>query len=62
MQVHQGMENYRIWVWVNMASYNCAVLVWASYLLAQRVEVAAPVPVATEVKSWNQALLQLLRG
>jgi hypothetical protein len=48
-------------VWVNMASYNCAVLVWMTYLLApQRAEVSKPTPVVAEVKSWNQALLQLL--
>ena len=46
---------------VKMAAYNCAVLVWMTYLLApQRAAVAEVAPVATEVKSWNQALLQLL--
>ena len=60
MQVHTGVVSLQTWSWINMASYNCAVLVWVSYLVAQRVEVAAPLPVATEVKSWNQTLLQLL--
>jgi len=46
---------------VKMASYNCAVLVWMTYLLApQPAEVAAPAPRLENVKSWNQALLQLL--
>jgi len=62
MQAHQGVADYKTWMWVNMASYNCAVLVWAMYLLAKRVEVAAATPVTTEVQSWNRALLRLLRG
>lgn len=46
---------------VKMASYNCAVLVWMTYLLApQPAEVPAPAPRLEHVKSWNQALLQLL--
>jgi len=46
---------------VKMASYNCAVLVWMTYLLApQRAEVPAAAPELESVKSWNQALLQLL--
>lgn len=46
---------------VKMASYNCAVLVWMTYLLApQGVEVPAAAPRVENVKSWNQALLQLL--
>lgn len=61
MQAHLGMVNYQTWRWVNMISYNCAVLVWLTYLLApQGAEDAARVPVTSEVKSWNQALLQLL--
>ncbi len=62
MQAHQGLASFQTWRWVNMASYNCAVLVWAVYLLAQRVEVAVAAPVTTEVQSWNRALLRLLRG
>jgi hypothetical protein len=47
---------------VKMASYNCAVLVWMTYLLApQSADDEARVPVAAEVKSWNRALLQLLQ-
>ena len=62
MQAHLGMVNYRTWVWVNMASYNCAVLVWTSYLLApRRAEAEAPAPQLAEVRSWNQALLQFLQ-
>ena len=62
MQAHLGMGNNTTWVWVNMTSYNCAVLVWMMYLLApQPAEAAPPAPVAAEVKSWNQALLQLLQ-
>lgn len=46
---------------VKMASYNCAVLVWMTYLLApQPAEVAAPAPRLEQVQNWNQALLQLL--
>ena len=61
MGAHMGALSHRTWVWVNMASYNCAVLVWVSYLLTpQRAEVAALSPVATGLKSWNRALLQLL--
>ena len=62
MQLRLGI-NQQTWVWVNMASYNCAVLVWVSYLLApQRAEdTVVPVPVAAEAKGWNQALLQLLQ-
>lgn len=45
---------------VKMASYNCAVLVWVTYLLApQPAEETAPA--AVELRNWNQALLQLLR-
>jgi len=62
MGVHTGTVSHRTWMWVNLASYNCAVLVWATYLLPRREEAAASAPVATEVKSWNRALLQLLRG
>lgn len=62
MEAHLGMANYQTWMWVNMASYNCAVLVWGAYLLPHRREVVAPALAATEVKSWNRALLQLLRG
>ena len=62
MQARLGMVNSKTVVWVNMASYNCAVLVWASYLLApQPAEEMPPRPVAAEVKGWNQALLQLLQ-
>lgn len=61
MGAHTGEVSYRTWMWVNMGSYNCAVLVWVSYLLAQRVEVAVPAPVGMEVQSWNRALLQLLQ-
>ena len=62
MFAHLGMVTYKTVFWINMASYNCAVLVWVGYVLApQRVEVAAPAPVHAEVKSWNQALLQLLQ-
>lgn len=61
MQAHLGVVTSGTLLWVDMASYNCAVLVWVGYLLApQRAEVAALAPVAVEVKSWNQALLQLL--
>ncbi len=60
VQVHAGMVNSATWIWVNMASYNCAVLVWAAYLLPKRKEAVTPMPAATEVKSWNQALAQLL--
>ena len=46
---------------VKMASYTCAVLVWMTYLLApQPAEVPAAAPRVEQVKSWNQALLQLL--
>ena len=46
---------------VKMASYTCAVLVWMTYLLApQPAEVPAAAPRVEHVKSWNQALLQLL--
>lgn len=46
---------------VKMASYNCAVLVWLTYLLApQPAEVVGSAPRVEQVKSWNQALLQLL--
>lgn len=46
---------------VKMGSYTCAVLVWMTYLLApQRAEVPATAPELENVKSWNQALLQLL--
>ena len=62
MQARLGMTNYETWRWVGMASYNCAVLVWVAYLLPHRREVVAPAPAPAEVKSWNQALLQLLRG
>jgi hypothetical protein len=62
IQARVGMANQQTWMWVNMASYNCAVLVWTAYLLPHKKEVVAVVPVATEVKSWNQALLQLFRG
>ena len=62
MQAHLGIGNQQMWAWINMASYNCAVLVWVSYLLApQRAEDAALAPLAPEVKGWNQALLQLLQ-
>ena len=62
MGAHTGMVSYETWRWVNMASYNCAVLVWVSYLLApQREEVAQMAPLTTEVKGWNRALLQLLQ-
>jgi hypothetical protein len=61
-QAQAGMVSYGTWMWVNMASYNCSVLVWATYLLApQRAEATAPGPMTTEVRSWNQALLQLLQ-
>jgi hypothetical protein len=47
---------------VKMASYTCAVLVWMTYLLApQRAEAPAATPRVENVKSWNQALLQLLQ-
>ncbi len=63
MLAHVGLVTHNTRVWVSMASYNCAVLVWVTYLLApQKAEVAVSAPVATEVKGWNQALLQLLRG
>jgi hypothetical protein len=62
MQARLGMANYETWRWVGMGSYCCAVLVWAAYLLPHKREVVAPALAATEVKSWNQALLQLLRG
>ena len=62
MGVHTGTVSHRTWMWVNLASYNCAVLVWATYLLPRREEAVAPAPAAAEVKSWNRALLQLLRG
>lgn len=62
MQARLGPEDHWTWVWVNLASYNCAVLVWSSYLLApQRAEAASPAPQLAEVRSWNQALLQLLQ-
>ncbi len=62
MGAHAGEASYRTWMWVNLFSYNCAVLVWMTYLLApQRAEVAELAPVAVEVKSWNRALLQLLQ-
>jgi len=60
--IHAGQVSDSTWRWVNMASYNCAVLVWTSYLLApRRAEVAAPLPQLAEVRSWNQALLQFLQ-
>jgi len=63
MQTHTGVVSLQTWSWINMASYNCAVLVWMRYLLApEKAGAAASAPVATEVKSWNRALLQLLRG
>jgi len=61
MRAHVGMVSNVTVVWVNLASYNCAVLVWMTYLLPKRREVVAPVLAATEVKSWNRALLQLLQ-
>jgi hypothetical protein len=62
MGAHTGTVSHTTWMWVNMASYNCAVLVWVSYLLApQRDPVATLAPAAAEVKSWNQALLQFLQ-
>ena len=62
MGAQTGMVSLKTWMWVNMASYNCAVLVWVSYLWApQRAEDAALAPVGAEVKSWNRALLQLLQ-
>ena len=62
VQARAGMVNSTTWTWVNLASYNCAVLVWMRYLLApEKAGAAASAPVATEVKSWNQALLQLLQ-
>jgi len=60
MQTYTGMVSYQTWSWINMASYNCAVLVWATYLLTRREEAVAPAPAAAEVKSWNRALVQLL--
>ncbi|MGH9649196.1 MAG: hypothetical protein ACRD3A_12670 [Terriglobales bacterium] len=62
MQAHLGVVNDRTLVWVNMASYNCAVLVWVAYLLApQRAEVMAAASTVAEVKGWNRALLQFLQ-
>ena len=61
VQALTGAVSPLTWSWINMASYNCAVLVWMTYLLApQTAQAAAPRPMATEVRSWNQALLQLL--
>ncbi len=62
MQTYTGLASYQIWSWVNMASYNCAVLVWMRYLLAPATaEAAVPAPAETGVESWNRALLQLLQ-
>lgn len=62
MQTYTGLVSYQTWSWVNMASYNCAVLVWMRYLLApEKAEAAAAAPVETGVESWNRALLQLLQ-
>lgn len=62
MQTYTGLVSYQTWSWVNMASYNCAVLVWMRYLLApEKAEAAASAPVETGVEGWNQALLQLLQ-
>lgn len=62
MRAHLGMVGQNTWVWVNMASYNCAVLIWVTYLLAPRTaEVTVASPGLAEVRSWNQALLQLLQ-
>lgn len=61
IQAHTGVVSPLTWSRINMASYNCAVLVWVSYLLApQPTEAAARVPLAAEASSWNQALLQFL--
>jgi hypothetical protein len=62
IQAQQSMEQYRTWMWVNLVSYNCAVLVWVSYLLARRpVEAMLPAPRLEEVRSWNQTLLHFLQ-
>lgn len=62
MQTNVGMVSYKTWSWITMISYNCAVMVWMTYLLVpQRADVSESAPVAVEVKSWNQALLQLLQ-
>jgi len=63
MRAQAGLISQDTLSLVKMASYNCAVLVWMTYLLApEKAEVTATAPVATGVKSWNRALLQLLRG
>ena len=60
--IHTGAVSDRTWMWINMASYNCAVLLWAGYLMApRRAEAALPAPQLAEVRSWNQALLQFLQ-
>ena len=47
---------------VKMGSYACGVLVWMKYVLApQPAEVPTAAPRVENVKSWNQALLQLLQ-
>lgn len=61
MRARTGIISSQTAVWINMASYNCAVLVWMGYMLApRRAEVSQPTPVVAEIKSWNQALVQLL--
>lgn len=61
MRAQAGLISQDTLSLVKMASYNCAVLVWMTYLLApQTTQAAAPTPMVTEVRSWNQALLQLL--
>jgi hypothetical protein len=56
-----GLISERTLSLVQMGSYTFAVLVWMTYLLApQPAEVPVPAPRVEKVKSWNQALLQLL--
>ena len=62
MRAQAGLISQDTLSLLKMASYNCAVLVWLSYLLApQPAEASAVVPPVAEVESWNRALLRLLQ-
>lgn len=61
MRAHVGLISDYSWGFVKLASYNCAVVVWITYLLMpQPAEATAP-PQLGQVESWNRALLQLLQ-
>ena len=61
VEFHYGLSLTAALGLVNSIAYNCAVLIWLSYLLTEKAESAGGLQFGgTELQRWNAALLQML--